>query len=70
MLVDSHCHLDCFENLDEILEAANLVGVEYFLSVCASLTEFAKILQIAEKYKNIYRYKKLYHSDSFMYAMR
>ena len=47
MLIDSHCHLDYFENnLDQILDAAKAVGVEYFLSVGVNPKNVPARLQI------------------------
>lgn len=56
MLVDSHCHLHYFaaEDIDNIVQAAQKNGVEYLLSVCTSLENFAELINITEKYQNVY----------------
>ena len=57
MIIDSHCHLDyakLFDQLDDVVERANLNKVKYLLTICTTLESFAKIKLIIEKYKNVY----------------
>lgn len=57
MLVDSHCHLD-FPDFDGELEAvvdrAREAGVETILTICTHVTQFDRVLAIAERFDNIY----------------
>ena len=55
MLVDSHCHLDYLEgDLDQIIEEAKAAGVEYILSACIHPKNVHKLLEIADKYPNVF----------------
>lgn len=60
MLVDSHCHLDTLDltlfdnNMDNVLAAARQQEVEYFLCVCIDLENFPKVLELAQRYPNVY----------------
>ena len=60
MLVDSHCHLDRLDlspyggTLDGVLEHAKLLGVTRFLSISVDLNEYDTLVQIVEKYPNIW----------------
>jgi TatD DNase family protein len=57
MLVDSHCHLDFKElhsRLDELLENAKNSGVEILQTICTKISEFDKILKIANDHDNIF----------------
>lgn len=45
--IDSHCHLDRYANLPEILTNAAGNGVSHCLSVCVSRDNFDKVLPIA-----------------------
>ncbi len=52
MLVDSHCHLDFPDlagRLDEVLAGMAAQGVGHALCVCVSLTEFDRVLAIAQR---------------------
>ncbi len=59
MIVDSHCHLDQLDltpfsgNLNNVLLAAEALGVEYFLNVCIDLANFPAVLAIAQQYPNV-----------------
>ena len=57
MIVDSHCHLDSdvlHKKLDEVVHNANKVVVKYLLTICTDNQSFEKILNIVQKYKNVY----------------
>ncbi len=56
MLIDSHCHLDMFDDdiRDSIVKNANSVGVNYMLNACAAKSSFDKILQIVAKYDGVF----------------
>ena len=56
-MIDSHCHLDhspLYEKLDEIVNRAELSGVECLLTISTTLQSFEMIKRIILKYKNIY----------------
>ncbi len=57
MLVDSHCHLDFpdFEDeLDEVINRAKCAGIQRMVTICTRVKQFQKILDIAEKYEEVY----------------
>tara|TARA_Y100001970_G_scaffold292032_1_gene431610 strand:- start:2342 stop:3124 length:783 start_codon:yes stop_codon:yes gene_type:complete len=57
MIIDSHCHLDfdpLNKNLDEVLSRGKNAGVNFFLTICTEDSSFKKILNIINKYKNVY----------------
>ncbi len=56
-IVDSHCHLDFkdFENdLDEIILRAKKKNINRFLTISINLENFAKILELTNKYRNVW----------------
>ena len=56
-LVDSHCHLDfdgLAERLPEVLERADAAGVRLMLTIGTRVSQFDRILAIAEAHERIY----------------
>ncbi len=56
MFIDSHCHLfydRIYERLDEVLETAKSMGVDYFLSAGVNSQTMRRNIEIAEKYNNV-----------------
>lgn len=51
ILVDTHAHLDEFEDLKSIIEKARKVGVAAIIAVGSSLETNVKILKIGEEFK-------------------
>ena len=60
MLVDSHCHLDRLDlsdrdaGLDGILADALARGITQFLSVAVDLATSASLVELTERYDNVY----------------
>ncbi len=57
MLVDSHCHLDYLErdgDLDEVIARARRAGVAAMVTICTKLSEFDRVVAIAERYDDVY----------------
>ncbi len=57
MLIDSHCHLNMKEfetNLPEVLARADSAHVSHMQTICTRLEDLPGLIQIAEKYPNIY----------------
>src|SRR5690606_11497459 len=57
MLVDSHCHLDFPDfagELDAVVDRARAAGVGRMVTVCTRLSEFDRVLAIAERYDDIF----------------
>ena len=57
MLVDSHCHLnmDQFKNnLDEVINRARKAKIECMQTICTKLEDLAGLLEITDKYDDIY----------------
>ncbi len=56
-LIDSHCHLDYFDfslELDQVIFRAKKSGVKQILTICTEPEKLSKIIQISEKYKNVF----------------
>lgn len=57
MLVDSHCHLnfpELVQNMDQVLDSMRSNQVGHALCVSVTLDKFPEVLAIAEQYPNIY----------------
>lgn len=57
LLVDSHCHLDFkdFEGeTDDVVARAREAGVGLMVTIGTKVTEFEKVLSVAERYPNIF----------------
>jgi TatD DNase family protein len=57
MIVDSHCHLDfpeLYADLDAVVARAKNAGVGCMLTICTSVASIPKVLEIAEKYPEVY----------------
>ncbi|CAG0968484.1 putative metal-dependent hydrolase YcfH [Methylophilaceae bacterium] len=57
MLVDSHCHLNFPElvnNMEGIRQAMNAHGVGHALCISVTLREYPQVLAVAEAYENFY----------------
>lgn len=56
MLIDSHCHLDMFDDSirDDIVKNANTSGVKYMLNACAAKKTFDKIIEISNNYSCVF----------------
>lgn len=54
MMIDSHCHLDMLDNLDEVMERARLKGVEKIILPSVNYNSAIKCLEIANKYENVW----------------
>lgn len=50
MLVDTHAHLELFEDLDDVLGRAKEVGVTKIITIGTTLETSRKAIQIAEKF--------------------
>ena len=57
MLVDSHCHLnfpELINRVDDIVTKASENDVKVMQTICTRMSEFSEILNITNKYKNIF----------------
>ncbi len=57
MIIDSHCHLDNEKlqpRIQEIINAAGKLNVKYMLTICTDNESFYKIINILDKYQNVY----------------
>jgi len=54
MLIDVHCHINLYLNLDEVLKEAKKSGVEKIIGVGMSATSLERILEIANQYDSIF----------------
>ncbi|MCP4395116.1 MAG: TatD family hydrolase [Alphaproteobacteria bacterium] len=57
-LIDSHCHLDYYAekniDVDEIIKKAEDAGIKYILTIGTTISDFAKVRAISEKYENVF----------------
>ena len=54
MLVDSHCHLDQFENPAEVIATAAAEGVERVIAVGMHVVDFQKTIDLAGTLPGVY----------------
>ena len=57
MIIDSHCHLDyepLVDNIDQVLLNAKNNNIENLLTIGTSLESSRKVLDIVNKYPNVY----------------
>jgi len=57
MIIDSHCHLDyepLVDNLDQVLLNAKKNNIENLLTIGTSLESSTKVIDIVNKYTNVY----------------
>ncbi len=56
MLIDSHCHLNLLKDveIDNIIKQAIENNVQYLQTICTKLDDLPVILEIAEKYENVF----------------
>ena len=57
MLIDSHCHLDYFTQpgeQEQVIERAKAAGVERMVTIGVTLSQSRKIIEIAEKFENVW----------------
>ena len=57
MIIDSHCHLSYknnIENINELISKAKHVGVTKFLNISTNVNEFETIINISDKYDDVY----------------
>jgi len=57
MIIDSHCHLDyepLVDNIDQVLLNAKKNNIENLLTIGTSLESSRKVLDIVNKYTNVY----------------
>jgi TatD DNase family protein len=57
MIIDSHCHLDyepLINDLDKIILNAKKNNITHLLTIGTSLESSKKVLEIVEKYENVY----------------
>ena len=57
MIIDSHCHLNydpLINSIPEIIKRAEAKGIKYMLTISTKDKEFSDILDLVNKYKNIY----------------
>ena len=57
MIIDSHCHLSYknnIENINELISKAKHVGVTKFLNISTNVNEFETIINLSDKYDDIY----------------
>ena len=57
MIIDSHCHLDyepLSKDIDQVINRAKKEGVKFFLTIGTEDNGFSKILDITNKYKEVF----------------
>lgn len=64
MLVDSHCHLNGLENIEDIIVRAKKAGIEYMLNAGGKFDELNVSLDICNKYSNVYTVNGVHPHDA------
>lgn len=65
ILIDSHCHLDMYDQeIDQVIQRAYKQGIKVMISICTSLTNFEKVLTIAERYPYVYASMGLHPTEA------
>ncbi len=54
MLIDVHCHMNLYLNIDEIINEAKNFGIDKIIVVGMSALSQKRILEIAEQYESVY----------------
>ena len=57
MFVDSHCHLNMKDfdgELDDVISRARSAGVSYMQTICTKLEDLPGIIEILDRYKEVY----------------
>jgi TatD DNase family protein len=54
MLIDVHCHCNLYLDLEDVIKEAEKVGVKKIISVGMSALGIEKVIEIAEKYSQLY----------------
>ncbi|MDR2464140.1 MAG: TatD family hydrolase [Holosporales bacterium] len=49
-VVDSHCHLDCFDDVDDVVERARKFGIAKLLTISTQINDFKKIATICDRF--------------------
>jgi TatD DNase family protein len=53
-LIDSHCHLDRFSDIDRVLDRSKACGIHQWLSISTSPLTFKALLPIVHHYDGVY----------------
>lgn len=53
-IIDSHCHLDRYDDVNSVLDRARAAGVTGFLAISTSPRNFDKVMPIAEAHPDVY----------------
>lgn len=53
MLVDSHCHLDYFEDADAVIARARAAGIGRLLTIGTTMAKFENVRAIAERHDDV-----------------
>ncbi|TXT62654.1 MAG: putative deoxyribonuclease YjjV [Promethearchaeota archaeon] len=54
MLIDVHCHLNLYLNIEEVLQEAQRNGIEKIIAVSMSQISLQRVMEISEHYDMIY----------------
>lgn len=70
MLIDIHCHLDYFENIEEVVARARKARVEMMVTQGTKVSTNAKALELGKKFPEILVALGLYPTDSLKLSER
>ncbi len=71
MLIDSHCHLnypDFLDDFEDVLERAKKNGVDTLLCICVRLDKFDSVLSLARRYPHIFATVGIHPHDALDYS--
>lgn len=63
-MIDSHCHLEMFENLDEVMERSKQAGVRNIITISSDKESIDEAIKIAETYEMVYATVGIHPHDS------
>ena len=64
MLIDSHCHLNSLDNLDEVVKRAKENGVDVMLNAGGKFDELEQSLNICQRFENFYTVSGVHPHDA------
>jgi Tat protein secretion system quality control protein TatD with DNase activity len=73
MIIDTHAHLDFpdyKDDIDEVIERAGEVGVEYMINVGTTVASSNKSIELAKQYEQIYASIGIHPNEASKFPVR
>jgi len=71
MFVDSHCHLsseEIYNHLDEVVNRAHMVGVQYFLNAGGKFDELERQIEICHRFAHVWTVTGVHPHDALHFS--